>query len=132
MKSKFVEANAGYYIIYPYISLETTNFGVTKAASHILNFSKTPIQLDGLFVNYSVSNSYLNFSFNQFHSTCQFSSGSVTIIGTNGTTVSFNGLNFPGTLTLNLTSLESQLSEKSINGDIAIVHNRYGYIWLII
>lgn len=131
-KSRFVEANAGYYKIYVYLSLISIHLGKTSPLNDVVKFKNSLITLTGLFVNYSINSGHLNFTFNQFHSSCKFDSGYLTIMNSNGTKVIETGLKFPGYLSLNVTNLEKQLSQKSIVGDIAIVHNRYGNIWLLL
>lgn len=130
----FVEANAGYYHVYLNMAIKSTDFGTAKQVNDVVSFKNTLVTLSGLFVNYTIENGNLNFSFNQFQSTCTFNSGSLTILNDNGTGTKYieNNLVFPGVLSLNETFLENHLSQKSIQGDIAIIHNRYGNIWLML
>ncbi|MGP6239757.1 hypothetical protein ACNF40_05005 [Cuniculiplasma sp. SKW4] len=125
----FVEANAGYYRISQLITLD---FGNAKYIDWNVNDRDSVIALSGLFVNYSIEDGTLNFNFSQFHSACQFNNGSLTILGTNGTKLIYQNLKFPGDLSLNVTDVEKQTGQNSISGDIGIVHNRYGNIWLIL
>lgn len=126
----FEEANAGYYHVYLFMTIKSTDFGKTSQVNDIVSFKNTVVTLSGLFVNYAIENGNLSFNFNQFNSSCTFNSGSLTIISTNGSKFIENNLAFPGVLSLNEIYLEHQLSQKSIYGDTAIIHNRYGDIWI--
>ena len=126
----FEEADAGYYQAYLFMTVKSTDFGTTEPVNDIVTLKNTLVTLSGLYVNYTIENGTLSFGFNQFHSTCTFNSGSLTIISPNGSKFIRNGLAFPGKLSLNESYLEKQLSQKSILGDTAIIHNRYGDIWI--